>query len=373
MTTISEIKRKYRDDDNFWYFSDDFQEKISFKLTPFDEDAFSEMLLECSRQYEYLRNYHPYFDTLCNSYGGRHMSITRTTAFFTELANSSDISFDPTGSKAKATEMEDIANKISAHLAALGQPEIAVAMPPQALTSDQVSIRVQEFENKSEGRIVAAKFVVTPAGSIFLSDIPILVHIKGLYGTESCVQTSAEADKQGLLSVMEGTVLTGEHRGQTMLVETPIFYPDGSYEANQMEVDDQATPSPRLLSDEELVNLVKEDLQELSGQSINLLNATAYAGETDDQNFYMFGDGIPATVDEIDLKHLENYYRLDNGNGGTVADTFVDISSDHPETKELRGMWSRGTSYHSDGTVEPSSEFNITDAVPEYEASRPGL
>ena len=228
-----------------------------------------------------------------------------------------------------------------------------------------------EFEAKVGNRVVATHQIMTMDGSIYMSDEPILVHVEGIHGTESCTQTDLLAEKEGLLSIMEGRVLTGEHRGTMVVIETPIFYPDGTYNAQgwiQVEENEGTKiPRPRHLSDDELIKLATADLLELSGREITLLEVSAYIGDTSDQEIFAFEDGIPAVVDELSEAHIASCYRIDNGNnGGNVIDVFVDISSNHPEAQQLRSLWSHGTSYHSDGTVEPCRKFKLKDMALEY-------
>lgn len=377
MRNIHEIREKYRDDDYFWHFADDFREEVGLSMTPYNEMAFTKLLAECDRRYSYLKENHPaHFRTMCDGFVNRHMSIMRTTVFFVELTNSTDISFDPSGRVAKFNEMDDIANKIAAHLKEFTPSDDVQSTTSELLTSNQVASKIQDFESSVEGRVIATKVFMTPDGRIYMSDDPVLIQITGLHGTESCVQTHLEAEKQGLLSVMEGRVLTGDHRDEVMLVETPIFYSDGSYDANQIETDERemaSTPLPRLLTDSELIRLAEADLLSISGQEITLFEVSAYEGDTNDQNVHNFGAGISAVVDEINSTRMENYYRIDNGNGGSVIDTLVDMSSDHPDASNLRSMWSYGTSYHSDGTVEPCRAFKLPEMAHEYESTRPGL
>lgn len=372
-----EIKAKYEADDIFWHFADELMEKVGFSLSNFEPEAFDKLLSECDRQYSYIKENHPvHYQAMCDRLTGKYMSLLRTTAFLTELANSKEISFDPLGTKAKNAEMIGMAETLSANLSLINPVSEGSPMPA-VLSSDDVSNKVMEFEAKVGNRIVATHQIMTMEGSIYMSDEAILVHVQGIHGTESCTQTDPLAEKEGLLSIMEGKVLTGEHRGTMVVIETPIFYPDGTYHAQgwvQVEEEHGATtPRPRHLSDDELIKLATADLLELSGREITLFEVSAYIGDTSDQEIFAFEDGIPAVVDELSEANIASCYRIDNGNnGGNVIDVFVDISSDHPEAQHLRSLWSHGTSYYSDGTVEPSREFKLKDIAPEYGTS-PGL
>lgn len=373
-----EIKAKYETDDIFWHFADELMEKIGFSLSNFEPEALDKLLSECDRQYSYIKENHPaHYQAVCDRFTGKYISLLRTTAFLTELANSTEISFDPLGIKAKSAEMIGMAETISANMNLI-IPVNENSYVPSVLSSDETSNKVMEFESKVENRVVATHQIMTMDGSIYMSDEPILVHVKGIHGAESCTQTDPLAEKEGLLSIMEGKVLTGEHRGTMVVIETPIFYPDGTYHAQgwiQVEEELGATiPRPRYLSDDELIKLATADLLELSGREITLLQVSAYIGDTSNQEVFAFENGIPAVVDELTEAHIASCYRIDSGNnGGNVIDVFVDISSDHPEAKQLRSLWSHGTSYHSDGTVEPCREFKLKDIAPEYEGTSPTL
>lgn len=394
-------------DQRFWSFVASFAATIRFDMEASDAARTARLVVECARQYAYLREEHPdHFKRLAadrNAIGKvwASVAVVAVAADIPEqhFAAAGDLKTVYEVARASHAEREAAEKRKADQIARFQTAVVEMEKNPPVITkpvdgfmigrkdftTDEIIGLAKDFYAQSKGRLIKVRDHVLIGGDNFgyqrtsevFRNYDIAIVDETFYGgDEEHIGLTAPRGK-----VAESTwpvvMLTGPNRGLKASIAAPDFHADGSVTENDMVL--VTLPSfivPERMSDQELVELVRLDMEDYAERPINVTAATAYLAGTDDQTEAFFDPPLPAVVDPFDpeLCDFSSKYRIDDWHrqqGISVIDVFLDIDSTDERTDAYRSMWTHGVSYTSHGLMEVG-ETTLLPFIPAFVGKKNG-
>lgn len=409
-TTMIELLKKHGDNLPFWRFVDNFSNTVGFERDLASNTKFAELVLECDRQYEYLKSAHPaYFQMLTERKGGEFVMLGAITNWavavdvpiqhFAGLGSVRFVENLEEKRTAKAAEKQMAITPANENASVIAPSESADNPAPAEetpladagfiprYTLDQLIKQAEMHYASKLGHIIRVNEYGDPAGyyrgsgdsAAFTSyDLAMVIE------TPSTEIAIAERDYEGhpmVRSTWSIKMLTGPIKGNRAFIHSACFYADGSVTGEGMELTTGSTIGNIMhpkLSDMDLLNAMWAELEPMVGTEVYAKAFMAYVGDGDTQDHFSFDPPVkvtldPLTWDQVAQRAQMRSYDVDND----VLDIDIDFSfpTDDPRVENLRAGYFSIASYFQNGSraVYDIAEGYQPEATDDAEVRGPGL
>lgn len=157
-------------------------------------------------------------------------------------------------------------------------------------------------------------------------------------------------------SVWPVVLMTGVNRGQKGYVAAADFHADGTVSRCMISLDiTDNYVRPSRLTDEDLVELVRLDVNDYSERAISVVSAQAFINGSDETTTLRFDPPLAAVVHSFDdPEKFDSMWELndwDSSQNLAVIDFSLDIESADERLDGYRSAWTTGASYTSHGLI----------------------
>lgn len=365
------------DENAFWNFTAEFADTVGFNMDGEDRAAVARLVAQCADQFVYIRENHPdHYRKLCAPAAERPSIVARVAA----IVVASETRPRHFAGRAPGFFAEACAETVAANRAAIAEPNETDydAEAPAAVREEIASSLCDQAEQAYQsavGRIVKVSEFQATDGTYHqgtrsngaTAECYELVLVDETDDAE--IGIVANDDGEGFMIVRSNwmaVVMSGRLRGERVSLTGPCFYeagpPDG---CDVLGVGTRAGFVPESLEPEDIRELALLDALDLAGTEVEVSEAVAYVGDTDDQENLSFDPPLRAVV-EPSGGDFDSRIAWDHNGGVDIVEAYVDLSSEDDRLSGYRSAWCYGAAYDTTGRVQKGG----TSLSRVFEASR---